>query len=85
MSDENIHDINKRQVNFTIDGRQYNTKDRQQSAAALLTLAELDPTRYDLGELRPDSHDPIHFSDDQIVEIENKARFVSIRHCADVA
>ena len=85
MSDQNIHDISKGQVHFSIDGRQYKTKDREQKAAALLTLAGLDPSRYDLGELRPGSHDPIHFNDDQIVEIENKARFVSIRHCADVA
>ena len=85
MSEDNVHPINHGQIHFTIDGRRYKTKDREQLASALLTLAGLDPARYDLGELCSGSHEPVHYGDDDLVAIKNKARFVSIRHCADVA
>ena len=49
-------------------------------------LANLDPATYDLGELigkeRPETK---RFKDDELVEIEKDARFVSIRQKGDVA
>lgn len=74
-----------RPISFTIDGRQYNTTDHRQPAADLLRLAGLEPSRFDLGELKGHRPDPIRYRDDTIVEIHNNARFVSIRHRADVA
>jgi hypothetical protein len=74
-----------RPMSFTIDGRRYTTTDHKQPAADLLRLAGLDPSRFDLGELKGHRPDPIRYRDDTMVEIHNKARFVSIRHRADVA
>jgi hypothetical protein len=72
-------------INFTIDGRRYKTTDHKQPAADLLRLAGLDPSRFDLGELKGQRPDPVRYSDKTIVEIHNDARFVSIRQRADVA
>ncbi len=36
-------------------------------------------------ELKGNRPDPVRYTDDTVVEIHNKARFVSIRHRADVA
>jgi hypothetical protein len=74
-----------RPIEFTIDGRPYSTTDHRQLAADLLRLAGLDPSRFDLGELKGNRPDPVRYTDDTIVEIHNKTRFVSIRHRADVA
>lgn len=81
---DNVSELH-RPVEFTIDGRPYQTTDRRQTAADLLRLAGLDPASFDLGELEGHRPDPIRYRDDQIVEIHNKARFVSIRHKANVA
>ena len=76
----------RRSIPFTIDGQPYTTDDISQTAAALLRLAGLDPAMYDLGELqgkeRPQTK---RFADDEFVEIDKDARFVSIRQTADVA
>ena len=72
-------------VKFTIDGRPFTTDDPQQSAAALLRLAGLDPSGYDLGEIRPGNPEPKRFKDDQPVHIQEGDRFVSIRERAEVA
>lgn len=81
---DNVTDL-RRPIEFTIDGRSYKTDDHKQPAADLLRLAGLDPTRFDLGELKGHRPDPIRYRDESIVEIHNKSRFVSIRHRADVA
>ncbi len=84
MANDNVTPIHK-PVDFTVDGRQYQTTDRRQPAAAILRLAGLDPSLFDLGELRGHGPQPVRFADDEIVEIRPKARFVSIRQRADVA
>jgi hypothetical protein len=73
------------EVPFTIDGQLFTTSDRRQPAATLLNLAGLDPVRYDLGELHGQAGQTKRFADDEIVTIRPNARFVSIRHAADVA
>lgn len=83
MSD-NIHHLG-RPISFTIDGEPYTTKEHRQRAAALLDLAGLDPSRYDLGELHGHRPKTKRFADDEIVTIHPNARFVSIRQAADVA
>lgn len=72
-------------LEFTIDGRSFSTGDRSQSAADLLRLAGLDPSNYDLAELRGNSPQPHRYGDSDEVHIHPGARFVSIRHHADVA
>lgn len=84
MSDENVTRI-PRGIQFTIDGRAYETTDRKQQAALLLGLAGLDPTLYDLGELRGQRPQPVRYADTDVVNIHPGARFVSIRQRADVA
>jgi len=84
MNDENVPRI-PRAVQFTIDGRPYETTERKQQAAALLRLAGLDPALYDLGELHGQRPQPVRYADTELVEIHPGARFVSIRERADVA
>lgn len=81
---ENVSRI-RQPIEFTIDGRPYTTTDHKQEAGELLRLAGLDPNRFDLGELKGQRPEPIRYRDEEIVTIPNKARFVSIRHRANVA
>jgi hypothetical protein len=81
---DNVSELHGR-IDFTIDGRTYTTTDHRQLAADLLRLAGLDPSQFDLGELKGHRPDPVRFTDDTLVEIHNGGRFVSIRHRADVA
>lgn len=81
---DNVHDF-PREIPFTIDGEPFSTVERKRSARELLSLAKLDPARYDLGELSGARPEPKRFADNEIVTIHPKARFVSIRQAADVA
>ena len=81
----NVEQI-RRRIPFTIDGQPYETSDLSQRASALLRLAGLDPAAFDLGEIV--GKQPVYtkrFADDEVVEISKNARFVSIRHSAQVA
>jgi hypothetical protein len=75
----------QRPLRFTIDGRPYSTTDHKQLAGDLLRLAGLNPEQFDLGELRGHRPDPVRYTADTVVEIHDGARFVGIRHRADVA
>lgn len=81
---DNVSELH-RPIHFTIDGRPYTTTVHRQLAADLLRLAGLDPSRFDLGELRGHRPDPVRYTDDMVVDVHNDARFVTIRHRADVA
>lgn len=83
-SQDNVHDL-ARDIPFTIDGQSFTTRDRRQVAADLLRLAGLDAAMYDLGEFHGQSPQTRRFADDAVVIVRPKARFVSIRHSADVA
>jgi hypothetical protein len=72
-------------VKFTIDGRPYVTSDDKQAASELLRLAGLDPSGYDLAEVREGQAKPKRFEDDDTVHIKDGARFISIRQRAEVA
>lgn len=80
----NVSELHK-QIRFTIDGRKFETTEHKQLAMDLLRLAGLDPSRFDLGELKGQRPSPVRYSDETIVVIHNDARFVSIRQRADVA
>ena len=83
-SDDNIRPTGK-PVYFVIDGRPFHTTGLRQTAAAILRLADLDPSLYDLGELEGYRPEPVRFAADELVEIRRGARFVSIRRRADFA
>lgn len=72
-------------IEFTIDGRPYTTTDPKQPARDLLRVGGLDPAYFDLGELKGHRPEPVRYTDDTIVKVHHKARFVAIRHRADVA
>ena len=75
----------RRKIPFTIDGQQFETDDLSQKASELLRLAGLDPANYDLGEIKgKDRPETKRFNDDDLVEIEKDARFVTIREKASV-
>lgn len=86
MADTPEIQVPGRQIPFTVDGQPYTTDDLSQTAAAILRLAGLDPAIFDLGELegkeRPTTR---RYADNETVVIRKDARFVSIRHSADVA
>ena len=78
--------IPRRSIPFTIDGQPFTTDDISQTAADLLKLAGLDPANYDLGELQGKEYiETRRFDDNEMVEIDKDARFVSIRQSGDVA
>lgn len=78
-------DQEHREIEFTIDGRPFHTEEARQTADSLLRLAGLDPANYDLAELSPGDPEPHRFRGHEEVRITPGARFVSIRHHADVA
>ena len=79
-------EVPRRSIPFTIDGQPFTTDDVSQTAADLLKLAGLNPANYDLGELQGKEHvQTRRFDDNELVEIDKDARFVSIRQSGDVA
>ena len=85
MADVGIDVASRRRIPFTIDGVSYVTDDISQKAAAILRLAGLNPAEFDLGELQgKDRPETKRFEDEEVVEIEKDARFVSIRQKATV-
>lgn len=72
-------------VYFVIDGRPFNTTDLRQTAGAVLRMAGLDPSLFDLGELEGYRPQPVRYAADELVDIRQGARFVSIRRGADIA
>lgn len=72
-------------ISFVIDGRPFQTTELRQTAAAILRLADLDPGLFDLAELRGQRPKPVRFAAEELVEIRQGARFVSIRRRADIA
>ena len=86
MAEAQFTEATRRSIPFTIDGQPFTTDDVSQKASDLLLLAGLNPDLYDLGEIRgKERPETKRFDDQEIVEIEKDARFVSIRQTADVA
>lgn len=72
-------------VSFVIDGRPLQTTQPRQTATAILRLADLDPVLFDLAELKGQRPEPVRFAAEELVDISQGARFVSIRRRADIA
>lgn len=65
-------------VTFTIDGVEYTSNDRRQTAAELLSLAELDPTDHDLARVLGQGQVDRRLADEEEIQIAPKSKFVSI-------
>ncbi|KQV06694.1 multiubiquitin domain-containing protein [Leifsonia sp. Root112D2] len=79
-----MSDSEKRKlIHFTIDGKQYTTRDDDQEAASLLRLAGIDPIQYDLARRKKDGETKT-IKDDKIVEIKDGDVFFTVRQNATV-
>ena len=65
-------------VTFSIDGVEFTTDERRQTAAQLLRLAGLDPADYDLARVVGQGQVEKAFPDNQEIQITPAARFVSV-------
>jgi hypothetical protein len=65
-------------VTFKIDGVEYTTDDRRQSATELLMLAGLDAADHDLARVLGHGEVEKRFADDDEIQITPGARFISI-------
>lgn len=65
-------------VSFTIDGVEFTTHDRRQTAAALLVLAGLDPADHDLARVLGQGQVERRFADEDEIQLTPGARFISI-------
>lgn len=68
----------QRPVSFTIDGVEFTTRDRRQTAAALLVLAGLDPADHDLARVLGQGQVERRFADEDEMQLTPGARFISI-------
>ncbi|PPH44152.1 hypothetical protein C5D09_14090 [Rathayibacter sp. AY1C9] len=76
--------VTRQRVRFTIDGETFDTYDDDQTAAALLRLAGVDPAGYDLARILPTGATE-SFSDDTIVTLSDGDEFVTTKHVGGVA
>lgn len=77
----------RRKVRFSIDGEVHVTWDDDKTAAALLRLAGVDPTAYDLARVNGTSGPgvPETFSGEHLVTIQDGDEFVAAKHAGPVA
>lgn len=76
--------VTRQLLRFTIDGETHRTYDDDQSAAALLRLAGVDPAGYDLARI-VQAGGTETFQDQQIVKLTNGDEFVTAKHVGGVA
>lgn len=76
--------VSRQKIRFTIDGEPHKSYDDDQTAAALLRLAGVNPTGYDLARILAAGGTET-FRDEQIVIIENGDEFVTAKHVGGVA
>lgn len=69
-------------ITFTIDNVEFTVRDKHQTADALLALAGLDPTMYELAKLHGDG---ATYKGDQQVIVHVGAAYVTVRTSAQVA
>lgn len=76
--------VSRQKVHFTIDGEPHCSYDDDQTATALLLLAGVEPSAYDLARILPAGGTEL-FRDEQIVTIKNGDEFVTAKHVGGVA
>lgn len=82
---DNEHFRTRHQVHFSIDGQPDKSWDDTQTATALLELAGVDPTRYDLARVNAAGGVPETFSGDDLVTIRDGDQFVTVKRAGPVA
>lgn len=76
--------VSRQKLHFSIDGEPQSSYDDDQSAAALLRLAGVDPAGYDLARILPEGGTET-FRDGEIVKIQEGDEFVTAKHVGGVA
>ncbi|MGX5716322.1 hypothetical protein [Arthrobacter sp. MAHUQ-56] len=76
--------VSRQKLHFTIDGEPQSSYDDDQSAAALLRLAGVDPAGYDLARILPEGGTET-FRAGEIVKIQEGDEFVTAKHVGGVA
>ena len=74
-----------RSISFTVDGQTFQVDEAKQLVADILGLAGLDPSGYNLGEIRGGRPEPKLLRDDDRITVQDGDEFVSIREDAPVA
>lgn len=74
----NANDPGKPPVTFTIDGVEYSSNDRRQTAGDLLRLAGLDPADYDLLRVVGKDENEQRFQDSEEVQLVPGGRYLSL-------
>lgn len=74
----NTNDHGNPPVTFTIDGVEYSSNDRRQTAGDLLRLAGLDPADYDLLRVVGKDENEQRFQDSEEVQLIPGGRYLSL-------
>ena len=78
------HQESRKKITFTIDGVAYTSRDDDQEAAAMLRLAGLDASEYDLAKVKRNGEYKT-YKDTHVVDIDDGDEFVTVRQTAPVA
>ncbi len=78
------HFRTRRKIRYSIDGEPYTSWDEDQTAAALLRQAGVDPTSYDLARING-ANGPETLTGEQMVIIRDGDEFVTAKHTGPVA
>ncbi len=76
--------VSREKVHFTIDGEDFRSYDDDQTAAALMRLAGVDPAASDLTRVKTNGAVD-EFADDEIVVIHDGDEFVTAKRIGSVA
>lgn len=74
----------RKKITFTIDGVSYTSRDDDQEAEAMLRLAGLSASEYDLAKIKRNGEYKT-YKDTRVVDIEDGDEFVTVRQNAPVA
>lgn len=74
----------RRKLRFTIDGEPHKTYDDDQEASALMRLAGVNPSEYDLARINGAAGTET-FQDGQLIKIKDGDAFVTAKHVGGVA
>lgn len=91
LKDEQIVDlracdkfVTRRLIHYTIDGQSFSTYDDDQSATALMQRASVNPETHDIARV-DDVGGYQLFKDDDVIDLQPRDKFVTVRHDGPVA
>jgi hypothetical protein len=76
--------LSREKIRFTIDGEGFRSYDDDQTAAALMRLAKVDPTTFDLTRIKSNGAVD-EFADDEVIVIHDGDEFVTAKRIGGVA